>query len=514
MNEMKRMWQTMVLISALLGTVAAHTQPKSAELPATPVGRLAAAWLEAFNSGDREAMRAFNTAHLSKEDLERVPMERRLANFARLSGEIGVLKLIEVMDETPGRIVILVESGTGERLRASVEAADNPGTLKSVLLEPLDEDGGPPEATGPPMTEAALQDSIDALIRRGVQDDVFAGVVRIVDGDRVVYEKAAGLAERRFDVPNAIDTRFNIGSITKLFTHVAIAKLASEGRLQLADRLSKHLTDYPKEVADRITIAQLIDHSSGLGDIFGPEYDAMDRSSLRTLPDFLPLFQNKPLRFEPGTDHYYSNAGYTVLGLVIEKLAGMPYADYVRKIVYEPAGMTDSGPGEADAPVPHLATGYTRRPVGPGSAAPNAAHGARHANAPPGGRAWELRANTSHLPGISGSAGGGYSSARDLHRFVRALRHDRLVPPAYTQWVLMRELPSEPGAAKPSIDVFPQGATIGFAGGAPGLNALLSVRLDRDLTLVVLANADPPIAESMGRKIGVWMRRAGVGPAR
>jgi len=499
-----------LLLGAAAGLTAAGAHAQRTLLPDSPIGALATAWLEAFNSGDVAAMRAFNEAHLRPADLEERSMEERLNAYRRISGEVGAMKLIEVMGMRRSRIVLLAESATGERIAVSIEAdPDDPERIASVLLEPADEEGEPVE-TGLPMTEAALRDSIDAWVERNVAADRFAGVIRLVDGDRTVYERVAGLAERRFDVPNTIDTRFNIGSITKLFTKIAIAKLMSEGEIAPEDRLSKHLPDYRRDVADRITIAQLLEHESGLGDIFGPEYDAIDKSHLRELSDFLPLFVEEPLRFEPGTDRYYSNAGYTVLGLVIERLSGMEYHEYVRRVVYEPAGMIASGPTEADRPTPNLATGYTRRPLGRDrGAAAGHAHDPQDAGAA-ADRTWELRANTHHLAGLSGSAGGGHSNAADLDRFARAFRHDVLLPPPYTLWVLGGEVPKPGARPAPSLTTFPPGAAVGVAGGAEGLNAVLEIYLDRDLTLVVLANMDPPIAEEAGRKIRGWMRRAGL----
>jgi CubicO group peptidase (beta-lactamase class C family) len=380
------------------------------------------------------------------------------------------------------------------------------------MLEEAGDDDAPAE-DGPPMSQAAMRDSIDAWIARNVAEDRFSGVVQLVDGDRTVYERAAGIAERRFGTPVTLETRFNIGSITKLFTKIAIARLMSEGKIAPGDKLSKHLPDYPKAVADRVTIGQLLEHRSGLGDIFGPEYDAIEKSNLRDLADFVPLFKDKPLRFEPGTDQYYSNAGYTVLGLVIERLSGMPYHDYIHRVVYEPAGMIASGPTMADQPTPNLATGYTRSPRRRDwSREDEERSGRHHGHDEPADRSWELRANTYRLPGLSGSAGGGYSSAADLDRFARAFRHDRLLPPAYTQWVLGGALPARDAKkkSKPSMESFPAGAAVGLGGGAEGINAVLEMYLDREMTLVVLANMDPPIAEQFARKIRGWMRRAGL----
>jgi len=499
-----------ILLSAFLLCAAFVPAAADGALPDTPMGRLATAWLEAFNSGNEATMRAFNEAHLRAPDLAKWSMEDRLGAFRRMHRQIGVLRPLEVAGARAAELVLVVESATGERLRITVSGdAGDAEHLTGVMIEPIEDDDPAAAATGPPITESAMRDSIDAWIDRNVAADLFSGVARVVDGDRTVYERAAGLAERRFDVPNTMETRFNIGSITKLFTKVAIAKLMSEGKIAPGDRLSKHLPGYRKDVADRITIGQLLEHESGLGDIFGPEYDAMEKSNLRELKDFLPLFEDKPLRFEPGSDRYYSNAGYTVLGLVIERLSGMPYHEYIRKVVYEPAGMTASGPGDSDRPIPLLATGYTRAPRQRDWSAMEHDHG--HGADGSADRTWELRANTYHLPGLSSSAGGGYSSATDLERFARAFRHDRLLPPAYTRWVLGGDVPA-PGqkGGKPSMGSFPPGAAIGVGGGAEGLNAVLEMSLDRDLTVVVMANMDPPIAEDLGRKIRGWMRRAGL----
>src|SRR5712692_886096 len=151
----------------------------------------------------------------------------------------------------------------------------------------------------------------------------FSGVVLLAENGNQIMLRAWGDGIR-------VDTSFNLGSINKIFTQVAIGQLAAAGKLSLTDTIRKHLPDYPSPVADKITLQQLIEHKSGLGDFFGPEYLAAPPSSLRKLSDFLPLFASKPLEFEPGSSQRYSNAGYIVLGLIIERLSGETYYDYVR----------------------------------------------------------------------------------------------------------------------------------------------------------------------------------------
>ncbi|HKO54818.1 MAG TPA: serine hydrolase [Thermoanaerobaculia bacterium] len=305
----------------------------------------------------------------------------------------------------------------------------------------------------------------------------FSGVVLLAKDGQPVMQRAQGLADPVKGIENRMDTKFNLGSINKIFTRVAIGQLAAAGKLSLDDTIRKHLPDYPSPAADRITIQQLLDQKSGLGDIFGPRYEAAPPSRLRKLSDYLPLFVDKPLEFEPGTSQRYSNAGYIVLGLIIEKRSGQSYYDYVRDHITKPAGMTDTASYAVDEQVPNRAIGQTKN----GS-------------------------NTATLPGRGSSAGGGYSTAADMLRFAQALLADKLLDHKWTDWVFG-------GSGERNL---------GVAGGAPGINAALEIA--PPYTLVVLANQDPPAAEEvmrsarelMGGGARREMRRAGAdaGPGR
>ena len=189
------------------------------------------------------------------------------------------------------------------------------------------------------------------------------------------------------------------------------------------------------------------------GNIFGAPPGGT-RRDLKTLRDFLPLFVNEPLQFAPGTQRQYSNAGYILLGLLVERLSGESYYDYVRKHIYEPAGMTHTAHFRSDSMPAHAALGYTRDGGSP------------------------LARNSDLLPGIGSSAGGGYSTAQDLARFVQALREQRV-----------------PGGP-------PSG--LGAAGGAPGINAILEGEL-AGYDLVVMTNLDPPAAERVARMVREWL---------
>lgn len=276
-----------------------------------------------------------------------------------------------------------------------------------------------------------------------------------------VYQTARGLADRQRAIPNNLETAFNLGSINKVFTQIAILQLAAAGKLDLDSTLAKYWPDYPNgDVARRITIRQLMRHTSGIGgNIFDPPSSGK-RNDIRRLRDYLPLFVNEPLQFEPGSKKEYSNAGYVVLGLLVEKLSGQDYYTYVREHILEPAGMTRTGSFAVDSLPPNTAIGYTRgRQDAP-------------ANAP-------LHSNTEELPGRGSSAGGGYSTAQDLLKFLTALREQRI----------------------------PNGlpAGLGVAGGSGGINAVVEGALPGGYDLVVLTNLDPPAAERVARMTREWL---------
>ena len=319
-----------------------------------------------------------------------------------------------------------------------------------------------PESVRPsPIPESELvkrlTTSVDSLSKAGQ----FSGVVVMARNGAPIFQHAYGMADRDRGIANHLETAFNLGSINKAFTQISILQLVAAGKLNLDSTLAKYWPDYPNNaVASKITIRQLMRHSSGIGgDIFDAPAGGK-RNDIRRLSDFLPLFVNEPLKFEPGSRNAYSNAGYIVLGLLVERLSGEDYYTYVRKNIFEPAGMTRTGSFFVDSLPPNTAIGYTRGDEDAPVTAP-------------------LRPNTRDLPGRGSSAGGGYSTAQDLLKFLQALRARRIA----------NGLP----------------AGLGIAGGSGGINAVVEGDLPGGYDLVVLANLDPPAAERVARMTREWL---------
>lgn len=308
---------------------------------------------------------------------------------------------------------------------------------------------------------AAQAPDLDKTLDSLAALDQFSGVVVLAKNGAPVFERAVGFADRETRMPNTPETAFNLGSINKLFTAVAIRQLAAAGKLEVDSTLGRAWPDYPnRDAGRRVTIRQLLEHRSGIGGNIFAAPAGGKRSDLRRLADFLPLFVNEPLQFEPGSRVQYSNAGYLVLGLLVERLSGESYYDYVRRHIYEPAGMTRTAHWAVDSLPVNTAVGYTRGAQDAPASAP-------------------VRRNTEFLPGRGSSAGGGYSTAPDLLRLLAALRAGRV----------------------------PQGgpAGMGIAGGAPGLNAVVEGDLPGGYDLIVLANLGPPAAERVARIVRGWL---------
>jgi len=438
---------------------------KGPEFPSNEAGRHAEAWFEAFNKGD-EAMREYIRKHVASEALKRRSLDDRMEIYQGMRSERGTVTPLEVEEFTESRVKAIARGARGGRFAITFLCEEEPPHgLLNLRVEDLPpeegtpegmDDGGYSEAPLPRMTPVQVTAALRSMMDSLAHADAFSGAVLLAKGDRVLLRRAYGLASRRFGTPNRPDTKFNLGSINKAFTRLAIEQLAGQGKLKLDDTIDRYVPEYPREAASKITIQMLLDHRAGVPDIFGPKYATADRTGLRTVADYVELIRDQPLQFEPGTRQAYSNGGYVLLGAVIEKITGTSYFDYVRKNIYEVAGMKDTDSYELDDPIANVAAGYTKE----------------------SGRGTGWRESFTRQPGRGSPAGGGYSTVDDLLRFAQALRSGKL-------------------------GTHGEGG-MGIAGGAPGINAMLL--MERDWTLIALANMDPPAAERVAFRAGRWLR--------
>jgi len=326
-------------------------------------------------------------------------------------------------------------------------------------------------------TQTASGDSLQAirrLVSTRTAADSFSGAVILAHCDSILLEIHAGAADRDRQKPVGRETRFRIASMTKMFTGVAVMQLVQDGKLAPSDTISRLIPGLPADPFGRITVHQLLTHSAGLGSIFKPEFFSRGANAFQQTADFLPLFVRDSLLFQPGARWAYSNAGYVLLGLAIERLSGESYADYVRRRVFAPAGMSSESADEINRAEPDRAIAYTRSQSNP---------------------MWQS-AEQIGLRRIM-PAGGAVLSARDVHRFAMALLRYRLLDSASTNVATTGVVQYRPGArygygfANELVD----GQRIVFHdGGADGISTNLDMIPERGLVAIVLSNLDPPAA--------------------
>src|SRR5689334_15165282 len=235
-------------------------------LPDTPAANQAKGWLEVFNAGDVEKRRAF----LQNNYPSRLERFDRETEMRRATGGFDVKK---VEESTPTKVVLLIQERMGDqvaRFTVEVEPAP-PHAIKQFQFQVIPRAG---ELAIPHLIESELVTSLRKRVDELVAVDLFSGAVLVAKDGKTVFAQAYGLADREKKTPNTLKTRFRLGSMNKMFTAVATLQLVQNGKLDLKARFGNYLTDYPnKDLASKVTIEQMLSHTGGTGDIFGPEFD-------------------------------------------------------------------------------------------------------------------------------------------------------------------------------------------------------------------------------------------------
>ena len=427
------------------------------------------AYVKAFNAGD-DAMSAYIKDNVSDAALQRRSAADRVEIYKQMHARLKSLEIKEVPNVrvSAQEMAITVRMKTGDGmadLTFNFEPAP-PNKLVSLQVEDVGGAGEGPGAPAEPISEQAFVKKVSDSLDADTKKDEFSGVVLVARKGKVVFEKAYGYADRDKKIANDVNTKFNLGSINKVFTRVCVDQLVSQGKLAYTDKLGKYLPDYPnKDAREKVTIAQLLTMRSGIGDFFGEKFQQTPKEKIRSLKDYLQFFADQPLLFEPGTSNRYSNGGYVVLGLIIEKVSGQDYYSYVKKNVFDVAGMKDTDYYFTDQKVTDRAEGYTTEEAQPG----------------------QRRNNEFSRPWRGSSAGGGYSTAADMLKFTEALASGKLVM-------------LSPETGKNAL------GGMGIAGGAPGINSAMEFEPQSGNVVIVLTNFDPPTAVSRATQFSQWLR--------
>ena len=304
--------------------------------------------------------------------------------------------------------------------------------------------------------------SIQSLVDEQAEAGAFSGIAAIGTVDGVYWQRTYGWEDAEAQRPNAPSTRFNMGSITKMMTAVAIGQLIDAGSVRLDATVGTYVPDYPQAVVrDSVTVAQLLNHTSGLQ---GYPFE----HGSRTVEGIVNTFRDEPLAFSPGTDNAYSNAGFAVAGLIIERVTDMSYYEYMKRRIFDPAGMTSTGFFESTGNMRDRAIPYML----------DEASG----NRVPAGHLLEV---------IGSPAGGAYATAGDMLAFGRALFDGTLLTNATRDLLFQPLRPMGPGVSYGygvGIHETNGHVSYGHNGGGPGMTADFRVYPDLGVTAVLFNN--------------------------
>jgi CubicO group peptidase (beta-lactamase class C family) len=325
---------------------------------------------------------------------------------------------------------------------------------------------------------------IDSLFKKAVEMNIFSGNVLVVHNRAVVYEKSFGMADYERNIPNTAETKFQLASITKDFTRVMILELAEQHKLSRSGTIGQYLQGFSNEVS-RVTIDQLLDFTSGLGDYHTSfEFQQMEGKT-SVIKDILPVIRKEKLQFEPGTRVQYSNSGYVVLGAIIEKVTGKNYYENLNELILSRLNMKNTGMNGYIPALPGIATGYLTNQPGP-------------------------MTDNSRFHFAGGGDGGIYTTTRDLLAFITSLFYDNRLLSDSSKLIFVSGKMS-PVKFK-TWEEFSKSGRYSPAGGAPGISTLYTMNMATRNIAIILSNYDETTAEEIGSRLSAILNGRPLAP--
>jgi CubicO group peptidase (beta-lactamase class C family) len=443
-----------------------------------PATRRAHELVALIDSGSPSAIRAYSDTAMTT----RAPADAHRNFILGQRDESRGLRWVDVHEESPQRATVVLERALTGDLTALLVVVDSAPPYRIVGLGLRPPPGKPGAANAPRVsTDAEMVAALKHYVETLAKADVFSGAVLLAKDGQPLYAAAFGEADKDFHAPNTLDTKFNLGSMNKMFTATAVSQLVEQGKLSYDDTLAKFIPDFPNAAdAKKVRIENLLTHTSGLGSYFNDDWDKSSRALYRTVDDWMPVAKHDSLAFAPGTQWSYSNTGMLVAGKVVEVVSKQDYFDYIREHIYKPAGMTRTDAYELDHVNPNLAVGYDKHFRDDGSI--------------------EFRNNVFEHVIRGGPAGGGYSTVGDLVRFAEALKAGKLVSAKYYELMTT----PKPAVHSPrygyGFGVDPETGVVGHSGGFVGISSNLDIFKGSGYVAVVMSNysnASQAVAQKM-----------------
>jgi len=435
---------------------------------------LAPSFLKTFNKGSRIGVIEYLSQNMSKGRIETFGIEAHVGVFLNQQNTYGELELVEYLPTHNDNERVRVISKNNQLLYTLVinkERAE-PHKINYFSLQSVESEVD----RIVPLTTKDLVKELSEFLEQLEQKEAFSGSILIANDKDILFQKSVGYANKEWGIKNNSATKFSLGSMNKMFTAISALQLIEQGKLLFEDKLVQFVDKswLPEGEVEKITVRHLLTHTSGLGNYFNDDFNVSNKEVYRDLKAYRPLISQTPLLFSPGTRNRYSNSGMLMLGLIIEKVSGKSYYEYVQENIYDRANMPNSGSYELDSITPNLATGYLKR---------------NHSDK------W---VNSLYTRAIKGSpAGGGFSTIGDLHNFALALTSFKL---------LGKEMTEEAYSEKTqynsafwygygfSVSGEQHNRVVGHGGAYLGVDARLDIHLDAGFNVVILANQSNVVA--------------------
>ncbi len=480
---------SVILTALVLSAASIFAQSESAGFPATPLGNLAEEWVEVINEGDDARLKTFIENRFSSAALRQQTPESLLTLFRNLQKQGGGIEVLQVtpnIGEQP--MSIIIKSKKGNHYAGVIIGMNaREGKLAGIGVRKQENPNADNWAQNL-LTETEMINEIKRQVGKRAEDGDFSGVVLVAKNDRILLNEAFGYADREAKSANTPKTQFQMASVGKMFTTAAIAALVKAGRISFDDTVAKLLPDFPnQEIARKITVHQLLTHSSGMGTFFeSPGFNP--KTKYRNATEEIAVYKDEALFFEPGARWRYSNAGFSLLGAIIERVSGKTYLEFIRENVLKPLGMNDTDTNSFDVPAKNGAVLYQPTDEDPFGLE-------------------QFRADRAILNSQATGFGGGFTTAGDLFKFARGYRTGKLLGRELTEKIVTPKLEARKNFkwGYGITETIVNGETVrGHSGGG---RADLAILWNSGYTVVVLVNVTPPAAGSLSEKIVNFISR-------
>jgi len=419
-------------------------------------------WLDAFNADDATSYRTFIAKYLP----DGLPY---LDDDLAVRDASGGLDLLRTELTSPNQITGWVKDRSWDRFSRVILTAKDSGHLSDIGFRGAP---APPNFSIPRLSAPDAVSAFDSRLHTEAAAGRFSGAVLVAKNDRLLYQQGFGMTNIADKTSINPQTRFCIGSMGKMFTAVAILQLVQQKKIALADTIARYLPDYPNDsLAKKVTIEQLLAHTGGTGDIFGPKYDG-HAQDFQSPAKFIALYGKRDLAFEPGSKWYYSNYGYVLLGAILEAVTGQTFDTYYAENIFHTAGMHSTSQLPSPNAVPYAGSLATDlKPVPPYYGTP---------------------------------AGGGYSTVDDFFAFARAFQSNRLLDPKHTALLTTGKVDTGNGTYSLGLAVSSRNGLpcYGHGGSAPGITGDFTIYPQQGYITVVLCNRGHPLALNAASYIG------------